>query len=90
MSVLIGVLGAGDKVGSPNSAAPELGVGGENSGVDNVDTGSGTSSAVVDVAGGALDLVGDAAESPWGTGLGFQGVDRDLGILLDPGDLLQC
>lgn len=83
VSVLIGVGGAGDEVLAPDGAAAELGVGGVDASVDDIDAGAGAGGGVVDVLGRALQLVGDAAETPWGAGLGGQGRGVDLGILLD-------
>lgn len=87
VSVLVGVGGAGDEVLAPDGATAELGVRGVDAGVDDVDAGAGAGGGVIDVLGRALDLVGDAAETPWGAGLGGQGRGVDFGILLDVSDL---
>lgn len=58
------------------------------SGVNDVDGGSLASAAVVDVAGGASLLVGDAAEAPGGTFTGLEGVGVDLSVLLDKCNLV--
>lgn len=89
VSVLIGVGRTGDVVGSPDGTSTELSVSGVDTGINNVDAGALASGGVVDVGGGSLDLVGDAAETPWGTGLGGQGGGVDLLILLDVGDLFE-
>jgi hypothetical protein len=74
--------------------ALELRVRGLDTGVNNVDTGSGTSSAVVGVGSGSLVGVGDASKTPGGGALGHQGALLDLteagldnSILLDGLDL---
>jgi hypothetical protein len=67
---------------------------GLDTGVNNVDAGTGASSAVVGVGSGSLGGVGDATKTPGGGALGHQGALLDLteagldnSILLDGLDL---
>lgn len=58
-------------------------------GVDDVDGGSLAGAAVIDVAGRASLLVGDAAKAPCGTLAGLEGIGLDLSVLLNPCDLVR-
>lgn len=58
-------------------------------GVYNVDGGTGASGSVIDIAGRAGGLVRDAAKTPWSTSAGGQGICLHLSILLDPSDLVR-
>ena len=58
-------------------------MGGEDTGVNDEDGGSGSSTAVVDVGGRILVLVRDTAKSPSSTSLGSQSRGVDLLVLLN-------
>jgi hypothetical protein len=62
-----------NEIVSPDGTSTELGVGNQDTSVDNVDTASAAGSGVIDVAGVAGGLVGDGSKTPWGTSLGGQG-----------------
>lgn len=65
---------ARDGLGRMSLTALELGVGGVDTSVDDVHASVGTGSGVVDVRGGTLGHVGNAAETPGSTSLGRVGL----------------
>lgn len=62
-------------------------MGSEDTGVNNVDGGSGTSGAVIDVGSRILVSVRDTTKSPCSTSLRSEGRGVNLLVLLNVGDL---
>lgn len=64
VSVEIRVGGSGNSVVSPSSTALKLGMGDQNTGVDNVGKGTESGRAIVDVRSAGSRFVGDGAKTP--------------------------
>lgn len=77
-----------NKVCSESGTATELSVGGQDTGVNNVDSASRAGGGVVDVGGGVLVAVRNTAKSPCGASLGSEGRGVNLLVLLNVGNLL--
>lgn len=73
---------AGKDAVSCNSATTELGVGDQNTTVDDVGVRTLASRCIVDVAGRARGAVGDRSKTPGSSRLGSQGPSRQLAGLL--------
>ena len=69
------------------STAAELRVAGVDSGIDNIDGCSTSSSRIVDIGGGILVSVGDTTKAICCPGLGGESIGIYFAVLLDVGDL---
>lgn len=82
VAVSVGV-GAVDVVAAPDGTTLEVRVGGVDTSVDNVRASTGTGAIVVAVGGATRSAAGDASKTPGSTSLRDNGVDGELGLLLD-------
>lgn len=69
-TVTVTVIGTASNVGTHGGTAAELGVGGADTGVNDVDGNALAGGGVIDVVGGTSSQVRDTAQAPGGTGLG--------------------
>lgn len=74
---------SGEDAVSCNSTTTELGVGDQNTAVDDVGIRSLASRCIIDVAGRARGAVGDRSKTPGSSRLGSQGPSRELAGLLE-------